>query len=62
LFRIFLRQNIIFLGNASLKAAERACFDKDFLTKAYMLRDRVQEVDLARHPDFEREFIASLNF
>ncbi|KQC11676.1 MAG: hypothetical protein APR62_09320 [Smithella sp. SDB] len=51
-----------FLGNTSLKAAERACFDKDFLTKAYMLRDRVQEVDLARHPDFEREFIASLNF
>jgi uncharacterized 2Fe-2S/4Fe-4S cluster protein (DUF4445 family) len=51
-----------FLGNTSLKAAERACLDKNFITKAYLLRDRIQEVDLARHPDFEREFIAALNF
>lgn len=51
-----------FLGNTSLKAAERACFDKDFVTKAYLLRDRVQEIDLACHPDFEKEFITSLNF
>jgi uncharacterized 2Fe-2S/4Fe-4S cluster protein (DUF4445 family) len=51
-----------FLGNTSLKAAERACLDKKFITKAYLLRDKIQEVDLARHPDFEREFIAALNF
>jgi len=51
-----------FLGNTSLKAAERACIDKNFITKAYMLRDSVHEVDLARHPDFEREFIAAMNF
>ena len=51
-----------FLGNTSLKAAERACFDEDFMKKLYLLRDRVQEVDLARHSDFEKEFIAALNF
>ena len=51
-----------FLGNTSLKAAEQACLDKEFITKAYLLRDRIQEVDLAHHPDFEREFIAALNF
>ena len=51
-----------FPGNTSLKAAERACFDEDFMKKLYLLRDRVQEVDLVRHPDFEKEFIAALNF
>lgn len=51
-----------FQGNTSLKAAERACFDKDFITKAYLLRGRVQEIDLARHSDFEKEFLAALNF
>jgi uncharacterized 2Fe-2S/4Fe-4S cluster protein (DUF4445 family) len=51
-----------FLGNTSLTAAERACMNKEFITKAYLLRDTIQEVDLARHPDFEREFIAALNF
>jgi hypothetical protein len=32
------------------------------MKKAYLLRDKVQEVDLARHSDFEKEFIAALNF
>lgn len=51
-----------FLGNTSLKAAERACLDKEFMAMAYLLRDSVQEIDLARHPDFEIEFITALNF
>jgi len=51
-----------FFGNSSLKAAEKACWDEGFITKAYLLRDKVQEIDLARHHNFEREFIAALNF
>ena len=51
-----------FLGNTSLKAAEQACLDKEFVAMAYLLSESVQEIDLARHPDFEREFIAALNF
>jgi uncharacterized 2Fe-2S/4Fe-4S cluster protein (DUF4445 family) len=51
-----------FLGNTSLKAAERACFDKGFIGEAYRLRNKIREIDLARHPDFEREFIAAMKF
>jgi uncharacterized 2Fe-2S/4Fe-4S cluster protein (DUF4445 family) len=58
----FLSAQYHFLGNTSLKAAEGACLDKEFITNSYLLRDKIQEVDLVRHPDFEREFIAALNF
>ncbi|MCK4252475.1 DUF4445 domain-containing protein [candidate division WOR-3 bacterium] len=51
-----------FLGNTSLKAAERACFEQNFLKKASLIRDRVHEIELSMRPTFNKEFIDALNF
>jgi uncharacterized 2Fe-2S/4Fe-4S cluster protein (DUF4445 family) len=51
-----------FLGNTSLQAAERVCFDPDFLERAAILRDKTREVVLSALPGFQDAFIGSLDF
>lgn len=51
-----------FLGNTSLKAAQMACFDPDFLKRAVALRDKAREVELSALPRFQDVFIQSLDF
>ena len=51
-----------FLGNTSLKSAEKVCMDSSFLVMASELRDRVKEVELSMNPAFNDEFINSMNF
>lgn len=51
-----------FHGNTSLKAAEKACMEPDFVKRAAALRDRTQEVVLSSQPGFQDVFIQSLNF
>jgi len=58
----FPRANYHYLGNTSLKAAGNACFRDIFLKDAARLRDSVKEVELARNPEFNNEFIRALNF
>jgi len=50
------------LGNTSLQAAGRAGMQDEFLRKAIHLRDYVNELNLAVHPEFGREFISAMNF
>jgi uncharacterized 2Fe-2S/4Fe-4S cluster protein (DUF4445 family) len=58
----FPNANYCFLGNSSLKSAENACVDHEFLVKARNLRDRVRVVELSMHPDFNREFVDAIKF
>jgi uncharacterized 2Fe-2S/4Fe-4S cluster protein (DUF4445 family) len=51
-----------FLGNTSLKAAEKSCMDLGFLNRAAALRDRTEEVVLSLEDGFQEEFIRSLDF
>jgi uncharacterized 2Fe-2S/4Fe-4S cluster protein (DUF4445 family) len=51
-----------FLGNTSLKAAEKACMDPGFIDRAAALRDRTEEVVLSLEDGFQEEFIRSLDF
>jgi uncharacterized 2Fe-2S/4Fe-4S cluster protein (DUF4445 family) len=51
-----------FLGNTSLKAAQKACIDPDFLKRAVTLRDKTKEVVLSALPRFQDVFIQSLDF
>ena len=51
-----------FLGNTSLAGAESAAVDSSYISEARRLRDKVNEVELATRDDFNKEFIASLNF
>jgi len=51
-----------FLGNTSLKAAEKACMDPGFLDRAAALRDKTEEVVLSLEDGFQEEFIRSLDF
>ena len=50
------------MGNTSLQAAGKACVDDLFIDEAARLRDSVTEIELASNPDFNRKFIASMNF
>jgi uncharacterized 2Fe-2S/4Fe-4S cluster protein (DUF4445 family) len=50
------------LGNTSLQAAAAACIDDQFIRTAAGLRGKVTEVELARDPAFNHEFISALNF
>ena len=58
----FPKADYHYLGNTSLKAAGNACFSDNFLKEAARFRDRVTEVELAKNPDFTREFIRALDF
>jgi uncharacterized 2Fe-2S/4Fe-4S cluster protein (DUF4445 family) len=49
-------------GNTSLRAAEAACMDPDFLNRAVAARDRVTEVLLSTMTGFPEAFIRSLDF
>ena len=51
-----------YLGNSSLMAAQEACLDETFITRAMELRDRAQEVNLSALPEFNKEFINALDF
>jgi uncharacterized 2Fe-2S/4Fe-4S cluster protein (DUF4445 family) len=51
-----------FLGNSSLRAAESACADSEFMLKARSLRNRIQVVELSGHPSFNDEFIKAIGF
>ncbi len=51
-----------FLGNSSLAAAERACFDTSFISRAKSLRDGIRIIDLATHRRFNDEFVQSISF
>ncbi len=58
----FPNADYLVLGNTSLKAAEAACMDPDFLQRSVELRGRAEEVVLSCMPGFQDEFIGSLNF
>ncbi len=58
----FPNADYLVLGNTSLKAAEAACMDQDFLQRFAELRGRAEEVVLSCMPGFQDEFIGSLNF
>ncbi len=51
-----------FVGNSSLKAAERACLDPSFIPAASALRKRISVIELSVHPDFNDRFVSALNF
>jgi uncharacterized 2Fe-2S/4Fe-4S cluster protein (DUF4445 family) len=51
-----------FLGNTSLKAAEKACMESDFLQHAATLRDKTREIVLSKLPRFQDVFMQSLEF
>lgn len=50
------------LGNTSLKAAEKTCYDPDFIERAVVLRKKTMELELASDPNFSKEMIHALNF
>ncbi len=51
-----------FIGNTSLKAAEQACIDRNFIDKARKLRDTTEEIVLTEDQSFQKVFIDSVNF
>jgi uncharacterized 2Fe-2S/4Fe-4S cluster protein (DUF4445 family) len=51
-----------YLGNTSLRAAERACLDPGFVQRAGTLRERAREVVLSGQKGFQDMFIRSLGF
>ncbi len=51
-----------FLGNTSLKAAEQACTDPDFLDSAAAIRDRSEEIVLSERQGFQEAFIQAIAF
>jgi uncharacterized 2Fe-2S/4Fe-4S cluster protein (DUF4445 family) len=51
-----------FLGNTSLKAAQKTCMDPEFINRAALLRDRTEEVVLSLEDGFQEVFIRSLDF
>lgn len=51
-----------FLGNTSLRAAERAATDSAFYNKCKLLKERVRVLDISSHPEFQEKFLQSLNF
>jgi uncharacterized 2Fe-2S/4Fe-4S cluster protein (DUF4445 family) len=59
---VFPRAGQKFIGNTSLKAAEKACLEPDFMRRAAALRDTTQEIVLSNRPDFHEVFIRSLDF
>jgi uncharacterized 2Fe-2S/4Fe-4S cluster protein (DUF4445 family) len=59
---VFPRAGQKFMGNTSLKAAEKACLDPDFIRRAAALRDTTREIVLSIRPDFHEVFIRSLDF
>lgn len=58
----FPRATYSFLGNSSLRAAESACADPEFMLKARSLRNRIQVIELSGHPSFNDEFVRALGF
>ncbi len=51
-----------FIGNSSLKAAERACVDPSFIASASDLRKRISIIELSARPDFNDRFVSALTF
>ncbi len=51
-----------FIGNTSLKAAEKACIDKGFMDRARKLRNATEEIVLTQDPSFQKVFIDSVDF
>jgi len=51
-----------FLGNTSLRAAERVLTDTDFFLQAKNVRDRMDSINLSSIPDFQREYLKALSF
>jgi uncharacterized 2Fe-2S/4Fe-4S cluster protein (DUF4445 family) len=58
----FPRALEIYLGNSSLRAAEKSCIDPGFIDDAVVLRDKCREVTLSNQPEFQKVFIRSLGF
>jgi uncharacterized 2Fe-2S/4Fe-4S cluster protein (DUF4445 family) len=58
----FPRALEIYLGNSSLRAAEKSCIDPGFIDQAAALRDKCREVTLSNQPKFQEVFIRSLGF
>jgi uncharacterized 2Fe-2S/4Fe-4S cluster protein (DUF4445 family) len=58
----FPRARHAVLGNTSLKAAEAACMDPGFFTRATVFRDETREVVLSAEPRFQEVFLRSLEF
>lgn len=58
----FPRALEIYLGNSSLRAAEKSCIDPGFIDHAAALRDKCREVTLSNQPQFQEVFIRSLGF
>lgn len=58
----FENAEYIFLGNTSLQAAERGCFDNKFIDLCSELRESLNVINLAGYPGFEDEFIKSIDF
>jgi uncharacterized 2Fe-2S/4Fe-4S cluster protein (DUF4445 family) len=51
-----------YLGNTSLKAAEKACLDTGFFKRTLQLRDEIREIELANEPSFQDVFLKAIDF
>ena len=58
----FPNGNQRFIGNSSLRAAEKSCMEPGFINHAAALRDKCREVTLSNQPKFQEVFIRSLGF
>jgi len=58
----FRNAEYLFLGNTSLKAAEKTALDSQFKKQIKGLRDKTEIIELSNHPDFNDVFMDSLNF
>jgi len=58
----FPRATKMFMGNTSLRAAEKACLDPEFIDRAAALRGRCHTVPLTMRPEFQEIFLRALAF